>query len=157
MITTIQDLDLSRINNMDNGPQSTSYTSISDNEMMLSFARRLEGYKTKIKELHWAAPSHSVHIVLDDFFASLGDFEDKIIEVAQGFLGQIRLGTLIPITCDTNNDIECLIAIQKDITYIRSLIKDRDEYIGIVNGIEDFHETLGQSLYLLRICYRSLV
>ena len=45
---------------------------------ILNFENRLQGYRTRVKELHFAANRHSIHIIMDDFGSALADFEDNI-------------------------------------------------------------------------------
>ena len=51
-----------------------------EKDYLVSVIERLEGYKTRLKELHWSSPSHSIHIITDDFSEELGKFEDDLAE-----------------------------------------------------------------------------
>ena len=42
-------------------------TSFYGAEFFINFINKLEGYKTKCKNLHWAAPKKNIHVYLDDF------------------------------------------------------------------------------------------
>ena len=40
----------------------------------LDFICKLEGWKTKCKNLHWAAPKKNVHVYLDEFLEVISDY-----------------------------------------------------------------------------------
>lgn len=56
----------------------------------VEFLNKLEGYKTKCKNLHWAAPKKNIHVYLDDFLSIVSDYQDSLAEDYQGILGHIR-------------------------------------------------------------------
>ena len=49
-------------------------------EFFISFLNRLEGWKTKCKNLHWAAPKKNIHVYLDEFLSILSDYQDSLAE-----------------------------------------------------------------------------
>ena len=54
------------------------------------FLSKLEGFKTRCKNLHWAAPKNDVHIRLDEFLEYIDAFEDSIAEGTMGIIGKNR-------------------------------------------------------------------
>lgn len=61
----------------------------------LNYINILEGAKTRIKNLHWAAKRLPVnehrgaHLYLDEFLEVVSDFQDTIAESSQGILGHM--------------------------------------------------------------------
>ena len=66
------------------------------NEYLLSIEGRLHGYFTRIKELHFSAPSMSLHTLTDEFDKKLRDFDDELMEDAQSIFGFIEPGEIQP-------------------------------------------------------------
>ena len=60
-------------------------------EFFINFLNRLEGWKTKCKNLHWAAPKKNIHVYLDEFLEILSDYQDSLAEEYQGLLGTCNL------------------------------------------------------------------
>lgn len=56
----------------------------------LDFINKLEGWKTKCKNLHWAAPreGNNVHTRLDEFLGVISDYQDT---VAEGIMGVLNI------------------------------------------------------------------
>ena len=52
----------------------------------LDFICKLEGWKTKCKNLHWAAPKKNVHVYLDEFLEVISDYQDTVAEGIMGVL-----------------------------------------------------------------------
>lgn len=50
----------------------------------------MEGWKTKCKNLHWAAPkgANNVHVRLDEFLDIISDYQDT---VAEGIMGVLNI------------------------------------------------------------------
>ena len=50
-------------------------TSITGSQFFINFLNQLEGWKTKCKNLHWAAPKKNIHVYLDEFLEVLCDID----------------------------------------------------------------------------------
>ena len=44
--------------------ESSRGTEVSSSQLFISFLNQLEGWKTKCKNLHWAAPKKNIHVYL---------------------------------------------------------------------------------------------
>jgi hypothetical protein len=53
-------------------------------QMFIDFINVLEGYKTRIKNLHWAAEAMNIHLRLDEMLGVVSDYEDSIAEESMG-------------------------------------------------------------------------
>lgn len=47
--------------------ESSRSTEVSGSQFFINFLNQLEGWKTKCKNLHWAAPKKNIHVYLDEF------------------------------------------------------------------------------------------
>ena len=63
---------------------------ITGSQFFINFLNQLEGWKTKCKNLHWAAPKKNIHVYLDEFLAVLSDYQDSLAEEYQGLLGHMQ-------------------------------------------------------------------
>lgn len=43
-------------------------------QLFIDFLNQIEGWKTKCKNLHWAAPKKNIHVYLDEFLEILSDY-----------------------------------------------------------------------------------
>ena len=51
--------------------RTTSSPTETGSEFFINFLNRLEGWKTKCKNLHWSAPKKNIHVYLDEFLEIL--------------------------------------------------------------------------------------
>ena len=59
-------------------------------QFFIRFINLLEGWKTKCKNLHWAAPKKNIHVYLDEFLGVISDYQDGLAEEYQGLLGHMQ-------------------------------------------------------------------
>lgn len=120
----------------------------------INLAGKLEGYKTRLKEIHWCAPSHSIHVITDAFSSELAKFEDDIIENSIASLDFIKPGDIKPVLPSVDNvrDFKSLL---EDIRGVLVVIKrDAEEDIrwtGIINIVDDFFTTVNKYIYLDKV------
>ena len=60
-----------------------------DKRVFIDFICKLEGYKTRCKNLHWAAPKKNIHVYLDEFLDVISDYQDGLAEGYMGILGKM--------------------------------------------------------------------
>ncbi|MDQ9827103.1 hypothetical protein RFZ44_27960, partial [Acinetobacter sp. 163] len=75
-------------------------------QFFISFLNQLEGWKTKCKNLHWAAPKKNIHVYLDEFLNILSDYQDGLAEEYQGLLGHMQPNAIRGIESNTLNAID---------------------------------------------------
>lgn len=117
----------------------------------INLANKLEGFKTRLKELHWSAPSHSIHIITDDFSNELGNFEDSVIENAIAIVDFIYPGELKPILPDAKDFETYLEDLRGLLADIKREMGDATMWTGIINSVDDFFETVNKYIYLIRV------
>lgn len=120
-------------------------------EFFIDLANKLEGYKTRLKELHWASPSHSLHVITDDFSEELGNFEDALIENAIAITDFIFPGELNPILPEAKDFITYLEDLRGVLVSIKREAGDSIMYSGIINRVDDFFEVVNKYIYLAKL------
>ena len=70
--------------------ESSRSTEVSGSQFFINFLNQLEGWKTKCKNLHWAAPKKNIHVYLDEFLDILSDYQDGLAEEYMGILGKMQ-------------------------------------------------------------------
>lgn len=120
------------------------------NEYLLTVEGRLHGYHTRLKELHYSAPSYSLHKIIDEFDEELLNFDDKIMEDAQSVFGVIEPGMITP-TLPEETDIESVL---RSIRALLAEMKDSLQeklYTGIINSVDEFWSILNKTIYLVMV------
>lgn len=104
-------------------------------DLIIGILNRIEGYRVRLKELHWSADSDGLHTLIDKVTDTLLKYEDEIAEDYQGISSDFKVGTLIPqlpesvdiksLIKEMREDIGSLIYLDKELIYsgIRSLSK----------------------------------
>lgn len=120
------------------------------NEYLISVENRLHGYHTRLKELHYSAPSFSIHKLIDEFDGALSSFDDEIMEDAQGIFGFIQPGELSP-ELPQETDFEALLrSIRVMLAEMKDQLQDKC-YTGIINTVDDFWHTINKNIYLVKL------
>lgn len=118
---------------------------------ILNFENRIQGYRTRVKELHFAADRRSVHIILDDFDKELREFEDEIMEDAQAIHGQYVPGEINPVLPKSLEASSLLREIRADLINMKEFFESQPMYTGCLNVLEDFFHSVNKTIYLLRL------
>ncbi|MBP3732299.1 MAG: hypothetical protein J6I84_03555 [Bacilli bacterium] len=118
-----------------------------DKQKLIEVVGKLEGYKTRLKELHWSAPSHSMHIITDEFSDELGKFEDDMTENAMAILGLIEVGNIQGVLPEATNFGEFLTQLRGLLSGIKEETEDQ-MWSGLVNIVDDFWSTVNRYVYL---------
>lgn len=123
-----------------------------DRDYFINLANILEGYKTRLKELHWSAPSHSIHLITDEFSSELDKFEDGIMENAIVSIDFIYPGDLNPKLPTVENFETLLEDLRGVLADIKRKAGDSIMWTGIINQVDDFFQTINKYIYLVRVC-----
>lgn len=124
------------------------------NEFIMSLENRLHGYHTRLKELHFSAPSMAEHKLIDDFDGDLLKFDDEVMEDAQAIFGRIGVGMIQPILPKAKNFEDLLIEIRADLVKIKDTLTEK-MYTGIINVVDDFFHTVNKTIYLNNIINKN--
>ena len=128
-----------------------------DNKFILDLENKLHGIHTRMKELHFSAPSLSLHKLIDDFDEEFLEFEDAVMENAQALWGFIKPGSLNPVLPKSMTFAEILSEIKGLLVMIKREAADNEIlWSGIINRVDDFMETVNKYIYLDIIANKSL-
>ena len=116
--------------------------------LFLNFINKLEGWKTKCKNLHWAAPKKNIHEYLDDFLGVLSDYQDGLAEGYMGILGKMQPNAIKGIASDTLNAMDLLNEVIENTVKFYENIPEGTIYKGITSECETFIQNLNKYKYL---------
>lgn len=120
-------------------------------EIFLTFINRLEGWKTKCKNLHWAAPKKNIHVYLDEFLTILSDYQDSLAEEYQGLLGHMQPNAVKGIPSDVLNALDMILEIKIETLKFYETIPPGVEYSGIRSECETFIHNVLKYKYLFEL------
>lgn len=121
-------------------------------EFFINFLNRLEGWKTKCKNLHWAAPKKNIHVYLDEFLEILSEYQDSLAEEYQGLLGHMQPNVIKGVVSEALNAIDFINEV-KDYTYkFYDALSKETSYAGIRSECETFIHNILKYKYLFELC-----
>ena len=135
---------------LDSIRQDDSGTTTSD--FFINFLNRLEGWKTKCKNLHWAAPKKNIHVYLDEFLGILSDYQDSLAEGYMGILGKMQPNVIKGISSDTLNAIDFINEVRGATIVFYDKIPQETVYKGIASECETFIQNINKYKYLFELC-----
>lgn len=119
----------------------------------LDFICKLEGWKTKCKNLHWAAPKKNVHVYLDEFLEVISDYQDTVAEGIMGVLS-VHLGP-----SDVKGDPGSAQTAQQFVDEVKAgtlsfykQIPENPLYAGLKSECETFIQNVNKYDYLFSLC-----
>ena len=119
----------------------------------LDFICKLEGWKTKCKNLHWAAPKKNVHVYLDEFLEVISDYQDTVAEGIMGVLS-VHLGPN-----DVKGDPGNTQTAQQFVDEVKAgtlsfykQIPENPLYAGLKSECETFIQNVNKYDYLFSLC-----
>ena len=125
---------------------------ITGSQFFINFLNQLEGWKTKCKNLHWAAPKKNIHVYLDDFLSVISDYQDSVAEDYQGILGHMAPNAIKGISCDCLNAIDFIKEVMIKTEEFYNKIPQDPCYVGIKSETETFIHNIFKYKYLFELC-----
>ena len=125
---------------------------VNPTEFFINFLNRLEGWKTKCKNLHWAAPKKNIHVYLDEFLEILSDYQDSLAEEYQGLLGHMQPNAINGTPSDTLNAIDFIMEVKMSTCKFYEAIPEGVNYAGIRSECETFIHNILKYKYLFELC-----
>ena len=121
--------------------------------MYIDFLCKLEGWKTKCKNLHWAAPKKNIHVYLDEFLGVLSDYQDALAEDIMGVLGsRLNPDSIEGISCSSDNAIDFIKEVDTSTISFYRKISNNPNYVGIKSETETFIHNIKKYNYLFNLC-----
>lgn len=125
---------------------------LSPSEFFINFLNKLEGWKTKCKNLHWAAPKKNIHVYLDEFLDILSDYQDGLAEGYMGILGKMQPNAIKGIASDSLNAIDFINEVKAGTIMFYDKIPQETVYKGIASECETFIQNINKYKYLFELC-----
>lgn len=120
--------------------------------LFIDFLNKLEGWKTKCKNLHWAAPKKNVHVYLDEFLDVLSDYQDSLAEGYMGILGKMQPNAIKGIPSGALNAIDFIKEVKAVTLAFYDKIPQETIYKGITSECETFIQNINKYDYLFSLC-----
>lgn len=121
-------------------------------QFFISFINLLEGWKTKCKNLHWAAPKKNIHVYLDEFLDVISDYQDGLAEGYMGILGKMQPNAIKGTSSDALNAINFIEEVKAGTLSFYDKIPQETVYKGITSECETFIQNINKYNYLFHLC-----
>lgn len=131
---------------------SKSETNGNPTDLYINFLCQIEGWKTKCKNLHWAAQNDSIHRRLDDLADVLSSYQDALAEDYMGINGRVRPDILTGISSNAIEPNTFISEIIENTLGFYSQIDLSVAYAGIKSETETFIHNLNKIKYLFSLC-----
>lgn len=132
--------------------ESSRDTEVSGSQFFINFLNQLEGWKTKCKNLHWAAPKKNIHIYLDEFLDILSDYQDGLAEGYMGILGKMQPNVIKGTASNALNAIDFIEEVKAGTLSFYDKISQETVYKGITSECETFIQNINKYRYLFGLC-----
>lgn len=139
-------------NLMDDMFKSSPQETVNTSQFFINFLNQLEGWKTKCKNLHWAAPKKNIHVYLDEFLDVISDYQDGLAEEYQGLLGHMQPNVIKGTPSDTLNAIDFINEVKSGTIKFYDSILEGSQYSGIKSECETFIHNINKYKYLFELC-----
>ena len=131
--------------------ESSRSTEVSGSQFFINFLNQLEGWKTKCKNLHWAAPKKNIHVYLDEFLDILSDYQDGLAEEYQGLLGHMQPNVIKGVSSNTLNANDFIKEVKIGTLSFYDKIPKESVYKGITSECETFIQNINKYKYLFSL------
>lgn len=132
--------------------ESSGNIEVSGPQFFINFLNQLEGWKTKCKNLHWAAPKKNIHVYLDEFLDILSDYQDGLAEEYQGLLGHMQPNAIKGVESSSLNAMDFISEVKQGTLKFYSRIPEGIEFSGIKSECETFIHNILKYKYLFELC-----
>ena len=121
---------------------------VSGSQFFINFLNQLEGWKTKCKNLHWAAPKKNIHVYLDEFLSVLSDYQDGLAEGYMGILGKMQPNVIKGTSSNTLNANDFIEEVKVGTLAFYDKIPKESIYKCITSECETFIQNINKYKYL---------
>lgn len=132
--------------------ESSRDTEVSGSQFFINFLNQLEGWKTKCKNLHWAAPKKNIHVYLDEFLDILSDYQDGLAEGYMGILGKMQPNVIKGTASNALNAIDFIEEVKAGTLSFYDKIPQETVYKGITSECETLIQNINKYRYLFGLC-----
>ena len=115
----------------------------------ISFLSNIEGYHQVLKECHWSATHHALHILTDEIDGEVLKVEDEIAECVMGILDtKFGIGDLKTMLPEAKTIDGLLKEMKKDLIEYKTSVGDSAELSGLHNILDDYMQNINKWNYL---------
>ena len=118
---------------------------------LIDFINRIEGWKTKCKNLHWASHRKNIHTYLDDFLEVLANYQDGLAEEEMGIYGRMLPNAIIGISSISNTPKEFIREVRTATLNFYSGLPQDTIFSGIRSECETFIHNINKYVYLFSL------
>lgn len=124
----------------------------SNSTKFIDFLNRLEGWKTKCKNLHWASHKKNIHTYLDDFLTVLSEYQDGLAEEEMGIYGRMLPNVIVGTASMSNTPKDFIYEVKAaTLSFYEGLPQDAI-HAGIRSECETFIHNINKYIYLFSLC-----
>lgn len=120
--------------------------------VIIHFLNVIEGYKTRCKNLHWAADNINTHEYLDKFLDEISEFQDAIAEGYLGIKGSLNNDDIQGVSIKADSAFELAFKLRGDLIYFYDRMPDIVLYKGLASECENFIQVVNKYKYLFSLC-----
>ena len=124
---------------------------VNSTELFITFLNKLEGWKTKCKNLHWSAPRKNIHEYLDDFLDILSNYQDELAEEIMGITDKFQPNILKGIPSDAFNAFDFFDEVKMGTLAFYDRIPQDSIYKGVTSECETFIHNINKYIYLFKL------
>lgn len=132
--------------------ESSRSMEVPQSQLFIDFLNKLEGWKTKCKNLHWAAPKKNIHVYLDEFLEILSDYQDGLAEGYMGILGKMQPNVIKGVPSEALNAFDFINEVKYGTIDFYKKIPEDVIYKGIASECETFIQNINKYDYLFHLC-----
>ncbi len=132
--------------------ESSRSMEVPQSQLFIDFLNKLEGWKTKCKNLHWAAPKKNIHVYLDEFLEILSDYQDGLAEGYMGILGKMQPNVIKGTSSEALNAFDFISEVKYGTIDFYKKIPEDVIYKGIASECETFIQNINKYDYLFHLC-----
>lgn len=132
--------------------ESSRSMEVPQSQLFIDFLNKLEGWKTKCKNLHWAAPKKNIHVYLDEFLEILSDYQDGLAEGYMGILGKMQPNFIKGTPSEVLNAFDFISEVKYGTIDFYKKIPEDVIYKGIASECETFIQNINKYDYLFHLC-----
>lgn len=123
--------------------------------IFITFISKIEGWKTRCKNLHWDAPRKNIHVYLDEFLEILSDYQDSLAEEIMGISGKIPPTAITGISPWSSDAWNFIKEVREDTLLFYSQVSQENLYAGVRSECETFIHNINKYIYLFNLCKKS--
>ena len=132
--------------------QPQTEATVSNNSLRddaLNYIKDLEGFRIRLREIHWQTERHSEHKLTDDLISTFESHEDEVAEIVMGLLGvRIKVGEVVPNIPQAEDLKGLLEAALNSAVHMKASLASSPGYSALDSLLDDFMQSISKGRYL---------